>query len=109
VAQPVHSTCFLTAKTPTTAASYIVPTGFVAVLLTMTFCVGADEPNPIDDPGWYVAVDDPVGYVWTEESNGLTKGAYQWSGREVFYNLLSFATVVGPYFFRANGYLLTLP
>jgi hypothetical protein len=106
----VYSTCFLAVGGITTSAAYVVPGGHIAVLHSMTMWVPTDEPMPIGDPGWDVALDDPLAYIWSMGADGLLKGAYQWSGREVFGQFLNFRNAgISPFSFRANGSLLTLP
>lgn len=107
MARAVYSTCFMAVTTGTSSASYTVPTGSVAVLHNMTFWNAVTQPTPIISAGFDVALESALMYIWTLEGSGLLRGTYQWSGREVFYDVLLFNTVIPGYVFRANGYLLT--
>lgn len=107
MSRPVSTTCFMAVESGTTSAIYNPPAGCTAVLLDMTFWNEVASTIIITSDAFTVALENIGGFVWTEPATGFLHGAYQWSGREVFFTSLLFTTILAGFSFRANGYVLT--
>jgi hypothetical protein len=107
VPRSVYSKCFLDTRTPTPSAFYLVPVGDTAILRTMTFWNDSEHPLPWGTHGMWVMLDAAGGYVWSLEASSMIRGAYHWTGWEVFTGYMEFYCEIPVFNFRANGTLLT--
>lgn len=107
MSRSVYSQNFLTAIAPTPAITYLVTPGDTAILTHMTLYVAGASTFDDLTVACDVELDVAGAKVWHMQSNGLGAGIYQWVGREVFTEYLSFAGGDHYLSFRANGYLLT--
>jgi hypothetical protein len=110
MARPLYSTLFYeghpAAGTPTTCVAPAA--GFVAVVRDITAYNAINLWTPLRG---FAFQTDGLEYVWNRQNNLLGQRSYQWQGREIVEpgHTLTVTGFEASWYFRVNGYLLTLP